>query len=166
MAEKQDLDLDVKPASGSKKKIIILALAGVLLVGGSVGVTLLLLGGEEKGSEAVAAAESPALPATHYLPLEKMVITFEQGGGPRFLQLQMELMAHDPAVLEAVKEHMPLIRNDLLILLGGQGAEPLKGQPGKEALRGEILGAVQKIVKENAGLDGPQAVYFTSFVMQ
>ena len=166
MAEKEDLDLDVKPASG-KKKIIILALAGLLLVGGAVGVTLMLLGGGENAEEAAAAeAELPALPETHYLALEKMVVNFQQGGGARFLQVQMELMAHDQAVLEAVTAHMPVIKNDLLLLLSAQSAEQLKTLEGKEALRGEILTVVQRIVSENAALEGPQAVYFTNFVMQ
>ena len=38
MAEKEDLDLDVKPPS-NKKLIIIMALVGVLLIAGSVGLT-------------------------------------------------------------------------------------------------------------------------------
>ena len=168
MAEKEDdLDLDAKPAS-NKKMIIIMAVVGLLLIGGSVGVTVMMLGGDDEAAEdgAEAVAEEPAVLKPHYLALEKKTITFSQTGGAKFLQMEMQLMAHDPAVLEAVKEHMPVVDNDLLLLLSRQNSETLRGQEGKETLRGEILTAVQKIVKENADLDGPQAVYFTSFVMQ
>ena len=166
MAEKdEDLDLDAKPAS-NKKMIIIMALVGLLLVGGSVGVTMMLLGGDKEEASEEAVAEEPVVPETHYLALEKMVITFAQKGGAKYLQVEMQLMAHDQAVLDAVTEHMPVVKNDLLVLLSGQDSAPLRTLEGKEALRGEILTAVQKIVKENADLDGPQAVYFTSFVMQ
>jgi flagellar FliL protein len=166
MAANEDLDLDAKPASGSKKKVIILAIVGLLLVAASVGITLMLLGGgEEKGDEA-AVAEEGAAPETHYLALSNMVVNFAQKGPVKFLQVEMQLMAHDPAVLKAVEDHMPVIRNDILVLLGSQAAEQLRSREGKEALRAEVLTAVQQIVKDNAGLDGPQAVYFTNFVMQ
>ena len=167
MAEKEeDLDLDAKPAS-NKKMIIIIAIVGILLIAGSVGLTVMLLGGgDEKAAEDEAVAEEPAMPETHYLALDKMVITFAQTSGAKFMQLEMQLMAHDQAVLDVVKEHMPVVKNDLLVLLSGQDSTPLRSLEGKEALRGEILTAVQKIVKENADLDGPQAVYFTNFVMQ
>ena len=167
MAEKdEDLDLDAKPAS-NKKMIIIMAVVGLLLIAASVGVTVMMLGGDkEEAASEEAAAEEPVVAQTLYLALDKMTITFSQTGSAKFLQLEMQLMAHDQAVLDAVSEHMPVVKNDLLVLLSGQSADPLRTLEGKEALRGEILTAVQKIVKENADLDGPQAVYFTSFVMQ
>ena len=144
MAEKdEDLDLDAKPAS-NKKMIIIMALVGLLLVGGSVGVTIMLLGGDKEAAEETV-AEEPVVLETHYLPLEKMVITFAQQGSAKYLQLEMQLMAHDQAVLDAVTEHMPVVKNDLLVLLSGQSPDPLRTLEGKEALRGEILTAVQKI---------------------
>ncbi len=165
MAENEDLDLDAKPAS-NKKMIIIIAVVGLLLIAASVGVTVMMLGGGDEKAAEEAVAEEPAVPETHYLAVDKMVVTFSQGGGAKFLQVEMQLMAHDPAVLEVVKEHMPVVKNDLLVLLAGQDSAPLRSLEGKEALRAEILTAVQKIVKENADLDGPQAVYFTNFVMQ
>jgi flagellar FliL protein len=162
----EDLDLDATPASGNKKKIIIIALAALVLIGGGVGVTLMLLGGGEKTAGEEAVVEEAAVTETHYLALDNMVVNFAQKGGAKFLQVKMELMAHDPEVLKAVEEHMPVIRNDILALLGSQSADQLSSREGKEALRSEILTAVQKIVKENAGLNGPKAVYFTNFVMQ
>lgn len=168
MAEtEEDLDLDAKPAS-SKKKLILIAVGALLLIGLSIGVTLLLLGGdeEEEAVEGEEAVEVVEVPKAHYLPLDKIVVAFSQGGGAKFLQVEMSLMAHDPAVLDVVKEHMPVVKNDLLVLLSGQDSDQLRSLEGKEMLRGEILTVVQKIVKENAGLDGPQSVYFTNFVMQ
>lgn len=166
MAEKEDLDLDVKPASGNKKKIIIIALVGLLLVAAGIGGTLMLLGGGEGEESAATEGEEVQVPKAHYLGLKNMVVNFAQKGSAKHLQVEMQLMAHDPEVLKAVEEHMPAVRNDILVLLSSQNHEQLSSREGKELLRGELLAAVQKIVKENAGLDGPQAVYFTNFVMQ
>ncbi|MCW8919164.1 MAG: flagellar basal body-associated FliL family protein [Gammaproteobacteria bacterium] len=166
MAEKEDLDLDVKPASGNKKKIIIIALVGLLLVAAGIGGTLMLLGGGEKDESVAEGNEKVQVPKAHYLGLENMVVNFAQKGPVKHLQVEMQLMAHNPEVLTAVEEHMPVVRNDILVLLSSQNHEQLSSREGKELLRGELLAAVQRIVKENAGLDGPQAVYFTNFVMQ
>lgn len=163
----EDLDLDARPASGNKKKIIILAIVAVVLIAIVAGVAMMMLGGggeESEGEEAV--VEESATTETYYLALDNLVVNFAQKGGAKFLQVKMELMAHDPEVLKAVEEHMPVIRNDILVLLGSQNAAQLSSREGKEQLRAELLAAVQKIVKANAGLKGPQAVYFTNFVMQ
>ena len=56
MAENEDLDLDVKPAS-NKKLIIIMAVVGVLLIAGSVGLTVWLVGGSDKAEEEHVAQE-------------------------------------------------------------------------------------------------------------
>lgn len=164
MAE-EDLDLDAKPAS-NKKMIILIAVGALVLVGAAVGITMMLVGGDKAAEDEEGAVEEVVVPQTHYLPVEKMVITFSNTSGAKFLQVEMQFMAHDEAVTTAISDHMPAIRNDLLVLLSGQDSEKLRTLEGKEALRGEILTAVQKIVKENADLDGPKAVYFTNFVMQ
>jgi flagellar protein FliL len=174
--EDEDLDLDVKPAaSGSKKTIIIAALVGLLLIGVSVGATLFFLGGGKTAEEGVVAEESKAseskdklLPKKAlYLPLETMVVNFADPKPARYLQVDIQLMAYDQEVLTAVEENIPVVRNDILVLLGSQSYDAINNREGKEALRGQIVGAVNKIVMQNAGVKKKlQAVYFTSFVMQ
>lgn len=160
----QDLDLDAKPAVG-KKRIILLVATALVVIAVAVGVTLVLLGGDEEPAGEEVASQTTAT-ETHYLPLKKMVVNFAQKGPVKYLQVEMELMAHDPVVLDVVTEHMPAVRNDMLVLLASQNFETLSSREGKEQLRGELLAVARRIVKQNAGLDGPQAVYFTNFVMQ
>jgi len=166
--ESEDLDLDAKPAS-NKKMIIIMLVVGLLVVGASVGLTVWLVGGDsgEKAAEEAGAAEETVNKA-EYLPLETMVVNFADGSRARYLQVDMQLMAYDTAVLKAVEEHMPVIRNDILVLLGGQSYEQVSTRAGKEELRQQILTAANRILTQQAALkgDGVQAVYFTNFVMQ
>lgn len=173
--ENEDLDLDVKPASGSKKSIIIMAVVGLLLIGASVGATLFFLGGDKSTDEGVVVEESKATGSKEtnlpkkaiYLPLETMVVNFADPKPARYLQVDIQLMAYDQAVLTAVEENIPVVRNDILVLLGSQSYDAINSREGKEALREQIVAAVNKIVKQNAGVKGKlQAVYFTSFVMQ
>jgi flagellar FliL protein len=100
------------------------------------------------------------------MPLENMIVNFSQRGPARFLQVEMQLMAHDPKLFRTVEQHMPVIRNDLLVLLGTTSYEEASSREGKEKLNREILDTVNRILREQSGQDGIQAVYFTSFVMQ
>jgi flagellar FliL protein len=75
-------------------------------------------------------------------------------------------MARDDDVIEAVKLHMPAIRDRVIILLSSKDEASLLDTNGKEQLREEVLAATQDVLKENNGDAGVEAVYFTNFVMQ
>lgn len=165
MAEKEeDLDLDVKPARNNKKMIIIFVVLGVLLIGASVATALLLMGGDKSAEDE--AEQSAVVPQAHYMPLENMVVNFAQRGPARFLQVEMQLMAHNPAVFKSIEQHMPVIRNDLLVLLGSISYEEASSTEGKQRLNQSILDAVNAILRQHGAKDQVKAVYFTSFVMQ
>ena len=103
-----------------------------------------------------------------YMPLEpQFVVNF---GGEneqvRFLQTMIEVMARDEKTINAVTKHMPAIRNNIVLLLSSQTYASLSTQKGKEELRAKVLAEVQRILKEQTGEPGVEAVYFTAFVMQ
>ena len=72
----------------------------------------------------------------------------------------------DPAMLDLLKEHSPALRNNLVILFSSQDPARLSSREGKEKLRAEVLAETKMVMKEAAGNDDIDAVYFTSFVMQ
>lgn len=105
--------------------------------------------------------------AVTYLALDPpFVVNIAEANNMRFLQVSMEVMAKDPAVVEDVKKHMPAIRNSLVLLLSSQGYPTLNSQEGKEKIRVNSLAEIQKILQEHTGKPGVEAVYFTGFVMQ
>jgi flagellar FliL protein len=75
-------------------------------------------------------------------------------------------MTRDPAVTDLVTLHMPVIRNNLMLLFSNQTYDTVSTLEGKEALREEALEVIQQILEEETGDPGVEAVYFTSFVMQ
>jgi flagellar basal body-associated protein FliL len=104
-----------------------------------------------------------------YLPLDPpLVATFEDQSTVRFLQLTLEVMARDQESIDAVQNHMPVIRNNLLMLMGGRTLTDLTSREGKEALRAEALEEVQRVLAKNASIEEPgvEELYFTSFVVQ
>jgi len=102
-----------------------------------------------------------------YLPLDPpLVATFEDRSAVRFLQLTIEVMARNQEAIDAVQMHMPVIRNNLLLLMGGRTLTELTSREGKEALRAEALAEIQRILVENTGEPDVEELYFTSFVVQ
>jgi flagellar protein FliL len=157
-------------AAGSAKKkpwLMIAVVALVVLGGIGGGAWYFLAGGAPKGEDAAqkeAAAKAPPI----YVALDPpFVVNFEAEQLVRFLQVTVQVMSRDPQTAEIVKANDPVVRNDLLLLLGNQKYEKLATREGKEQLRIQSLGTVRKVVT-NAGGKGEQveAVYFTSFVMQ
>lgn len=124
-----------------------------------------------------------------YLALEPpFVVNFTHRGTLRYLQVSLELMYPDPALLAKVTERMPQVRNDLILLFSNQDYEKLSTKVGKEELRHEILAAINHVIGIASPLPaamplgsvpadtehGPAAahapavgeVYITNFVMQ
>lgn len=107
------------------------------------------------------------LPPPIYFALEPpLVVSFESPAAVRFLQLTVEVMARDAAVIEAVEQHNPVIRNNLLMLVGGADLATLSTREGKESLRARALSEVQAVVEAQTGEKGVEDLYFTSFVVQ
>ena len=55
--------------------------------------------------------EGGAKSAFYYAFDPPMVVNFEDGSVVRFLQISMEVMAHDQKAIDSVQKNMPLIRN-------------------------------------------------------
>ena len=193
--EDLDLDVASQEApvkKGGMKKIIIIAVAAVVLLSGIGGGAWFFLGktadddsagaasgaksakagkpGEKSGKKDVKGKkekkDAHALPAV-YLALDPaFVVNFEDQGVVRFLQITAEVGTHDPLVLDAVKLHMPIIRNDLVMLFSNLNLANVTTREGKEKLRADALLEVQKVLQEQTGEPGIENIYFTSFVMQ
>lgn len=156
-------------APGSRKKLIIIVAAAVAVAGGAA--AFFLRGGETKAEgDKKAAVEKKSehkLPAQYIALDPPFVVNFDAGSSARFLQVTVQLMTRELEMAEFLKQHDPVIRNDLLLLLGNVKYEEVQTREGKEALRASALETVRHILKaEGAAPEKLEAVYFTSFVMQ
>jgi flagellar FliL protein len=103
--------------------------------------------------------------AVYYAIDPPLVVNFEDGSVVRFLQITMEIMAHDQKAIESVQKNMPLIRNNLLLLMSNRNYQSLMSREGKEKLRAEALAEVNNVQKKQGSADIDD-VLFTSFVVQ
>src|ERR1700685_1288480 len=69
--------------------------------------------------------------AVYYAIDPPLVVNFEDGSVVRFLQITMEVMAHDQKVIDSVQKNIPLIRNNLLLLMSNRNYQSLMSRDGK-----------------------------------
>ncbi len=153
------------PKKSGKTLIIVLVVAIVLLIGGGVGAFFAF--GSHGDKKTAEVKKEPVLPPQYIALDPPFVVNFESDQQVRFLQVTVQLMTRDPATLELLKANDPVVRNDLLLLYGGQKYTVISSREGKESLRQQTLTAVRKVVTNAGGKpEKVEAVYFTSFVMQ
>jgi flagellar FliL protein len=125
-------------------------------------------GGDKPAKQASAksSGKTPEKPAI-YLPLEPpFTVNFESAGSVHFLQISMEIMARDQAVIDAVTTHRPLIQNNLLLLLSNLSYQDISTREARETLRQKALDVIRESLARETKAAQVEDVYFTSFVMQ
>ncbi len=157
------------PAKGGGKGLLLLGVGVLLVIAAGVGGYFVF------ASKSAASAEHAGADAGHgntaagdiyYAMDPPFIVNFEIPAPVRFLQVTVEVMAHEQSAIDAVQKHMPVIRNNLMMLFSGQDYQVIRTREGKEALRARTLTEIQSILKQRTGKSGIEAVYFTSFVMQ
>jgi flagellar protein FliL len=160
-------DAGKKPGKKPGKLKLIIA-AVVVLAGGGVGAWLFLKPATPAAGEHADQAKEHPRAAPQYFKFDPaFVVNFGGEGNSRFLQITVEAMSRDPAVVEVVKANEPAIRNDLVLLFSSQQYDVLMTADGKDKLRQATLETIRKTVAaEGAKGEELEGVYFTSFVIQ
>lgn len=178
--------LDAAPPAAKPRKLLVPILGAVVVSAGIAGGAVYFIAGKKaapaEGGEAAAGAAHEGADAakgeghgdakggkkaaTYFALTPSFVVNLSDADASRFLQVDMEVRAASDAAVEAVKLHMPQIRNSLLMLLGAQKLHDIDTREGKEALQKRVLEEIQRILTTETGSPGVEAVYFTSFVMQ
>ncbi len=181
-----------KKGSSGMMKIIMIIVAAAVIMGVSIGTAVWVsksmihetIASKGDGGEAAAAegdgeaggGHGEAAPAKkkrnpHGAPVymklgDAFIVNFLAGDQIRYLQISIEAMSRDPEVEKDIEAHLPVIRNNLVMLFSGLDFETISTVEGKQKIREMALHEVQKILEEQTGYKGIEELYFTSFVMQ
>jgi flagellar FliL protein len=154
---------DAVPAkSGGKKKLVLMvAVAALVLGGGGVGALVYMKKQKAAAEEAAAAADEDgdAAPAKHekkkehaekpvFVPMDPFVVNLADHEADRYAQIGITLQVPDEHVGEEIKNYMPAIRNNILLLLAHKSSADLAGSEGKELLAKQIRTAALKAMGE------------------
>lgn len=156
-------DKDAKPKKGKWFKVMMILL---LLGGGGGGGAWYFMQGQPAAGEA--AAEKPKEKTTPpvFVTLEPFTVNLQPEEGAQYLQVGLVLKVSDSTDEEAVKQHMPEIRNRILLLLSSKRGSELTSVEGKQKLSTEIVAQVRQLFAPQEPEEGVTNVFFTSFVIQ
>ncbi len=166
--EANETEVAAESGGGMMKKLMLGGIA-LLLVGAGVFAGMTFLGDEEPAEDEAAAevavvAEGPALYTSLHPPL---VVNFKDSlGDAHFMQITMEVMTRDQNVANAVREHTPVIRNELILLFSSAIYDEVTTRNGKEKMLADGLAVIQEVMTQQIGEPGVEAVYFTALVIQ
>lgn len=168
MAEEteQNEEAAAEAGGGMMKKLIVVVGALALLGGGAFAGMKFMSGDEPADGEEVAEVDvsAPALYTSLHPPL---VINFkDRVGDSHFMQITMEVMARDQDIINAVREHAPVVRNALILLFSGAVYEEVTTPDGKKQMLADGLKEIQGVMSEQIGEPGVEAVYFTALIIQ
>jgi len=168
MAKSEAAAVVKDPATKGKLKLIIAIVVAVLLaIGLSVGATWYFMH-SAASKPAVVAETVPAgkQPAVFEPMAPAFVANFNQNGRQRYMQVSITMQGRNQADLDALKVHMPVIRNNLVMLFSGQDFATLATPVGQEMLRQKATASVQEVAQKELGKVVIEQLLFTNFVLQ
>ncbi len=170
MVEEDELELAESGGSNKKLIIILIGIILLLLTGGGVGTAYVMGAFSSEETVAENAVEEEPVEEKReaiYVALDPPFTVNLQGKSKaRFLQIALQTLTREPDVEQQIKQHRPVIRNNLVLLLSSKTSQDLSTREGKEKLQKEALSTVQKVLRDATGDEGVEAILFTSFVMQ
>jgi flagellar protein FliL len=174
--QEPDAEVDeAAPPAKKKRGLLTILLLAVLLLGGGGGGAWYFLQDHDaepapapKAGAAKAASAKPvsAKPPV-FVALEPFTVNLQhEDASPQYLQVGLAVKVTEPAVADAVKLHMPEIRNRVLLLLSGKKASEISTSDGKKTLSAELAHEIGQPLAGSIPPQGLDSVLFTSFVVQ
>lgn len=160
-------DAKDKKSGSPMLMIVIAAVVAAAAAGG--GAWYFASHGKAEKAEAKAAPATSALPApAQYFAMEPpFVVNLNSTvDGPRYLQVEVQLMTRDPVALKNIEANAPAIRARLLMLFSQVQPAEIADRAGKEKLQASSLAEVQKLMQAETGAKSADELLFTSFVTQ
>lgn len=168
----KEKDKDKESAGKPKSMLLVVVLIALVAAGVAGGAVWYFTQHGAEAGEAAAGEAKPAKPAkqgpAQYFALEPAFVVNLNGPptGPRYLQVEVQLMTRDPASLQALQTHAPAIRARLLMLFSQVEPSQIADRAGKEKLQASALEEVQKLMTAETGANAAEELLFTSFVTQ
>jgi len=104
--------------------------------------------------------------AAYYKLHPDFVVNLSGAGSRHFLLATVQVMTHDPVVIEQIKLHSPALRDALLMLLSGQAYDSVDTPENRKKLQQDALAALNSVMERETGSASLEGLYFTNFVIE
>jgi flagellar FliL protein len=151
-------------SAGKKKLVFLIVVGAVLLAAGSGAAAYFVFG--RKADDGAAEARATPRKSPVFVDLETFTVNLHEPDDDRFLQVKVVLELKDAKSGDLLKNLMPSVRNEVLLLLGSKRAQDLAGREGKEQLAQQIVAAANKALAGTAAEGAVENVNFTHLIVQ
>lgn len=154
---------------GNKKLVLIAVVATLVLAGGGGAAAMMLMGGKKEETAEAKKAEAKKAPPV-FVDLDQFTVNLrpdsKDDDAGRFIQVKLVAEMKDVASGEVLKNMMPAVRSEILLLLGSKQAAELATREGKEKLAEEIVAAANKPLERSTAPKSVEHVNFTHLIVQ
>jgi len=147
-----------------KKLIIIVGAALLLAAGGAAAYFLVIKKPEPAAADAAKKEEVHKLP--NFVDLDPFTVNLAEKDQDRYMQIKFSLEVGPGEAENTIKEMMPALRSEILLVLGSRMASDLATREGKEALAKDIVTAANKGLEHTAAEHSVAAVRITQLIIQ
>ncbi|MEO8630661.1 MAG: flagellar basal body-associated FliL family protein [Betaproteobacteria bacterium] len=144
-------DVPAAAAPGKKKPVMMMAAIGAVVVLGGAGAWY-FLGHKNSGNDATKAKHESA---PIFTSMEPFVVNLA-GDAQHYLQVGIDLRVSDNSVTDKIKQHLPEVRNGILLLLSSKTVDDLASVDQKNYLRAQIREVVNKPLGVHTPAKPPQ----------
>jgi flagellar FliL protein len=138
-------------APKSKKKLILLIVAGLVLAGSSAGAAWFMAQrGKPADAKAHVAEKKPAHKPV-FTPLEVFTVNLQDAHGERYAQIGMTLQMESAAAEEQLKDRLPAVRNEILLLISSKHIDELLTNEGKRELAQQVRERAGRLLAQATG---------------
>jgi flagellar protein FliL len=156
---------ELAPAKGGgkMKKIIVIAVGAIVLLGAGAGGAYFMFGKNAAHAPAKPAPEPPPV----FFPLDSLTVNLQSDDGSmHYLRAGLTLKIKDEKVQALLTEHMPEVRSHILLVLSGKKPDEITSVEGKKKLAEELRATVDTAASSAEKPVHVEEVLFTEFVVQ
>jgi flagellar FliL protein len=157
---------DEAPPPKSRKKLFVIAGAVLALAAGSGGAFLALRKPHDPAAAGAHAEAAHAKKAPTYIPFDAIIVNLREESGERMIQVAFSFETTDPKAADAVRSHLPAIRNRLILLISSRTAQEIAGREGKERLAADMLAEARIAMGATKEAPMVDAIHFSSLIIQ
>jgi flagellar FliL protein len=146
------------------KKLIIIVAAALALCAGGAGAFIYLNKKPAAGAEAQKKEPQRKLP--NFLDLDSFTVNLAEKDQDRYMQIKFSLEVGSSEAENTIKEMLPALRSEILLVLSSRQAADLASREGKEILAKDIVAAANKALEHTPADHSVAAVHITQLIIQ
>ncbi|RQD66720.1 MAG: flagellar basal body protein FliL [Desulfonatronovibrio sp. MSAO_Bac4] len=160
--KEEEIPVETKKKSGKLKWLLLILILGILAGAGYFGYNYFIDQDDPDQETQTESRAQTALKSYEVVDLEPFVVNLADPLGRRYLRTTLKVEVVDRSAVRDVQQHMPRVRDSIILLLSSKSYSDIDTMEKKIQLRNEIVERLNQFIGQGRVLK----VYFSEFVVQ